>query len=164
MDRLTKLFKAGRYGLVKVKDNEQEVDSPYPNTLRAILESFQQLGAYEDTGLMPNEVTAMKDENARLTVALKLAQTRREDVEKENERICLAIERVKILVGHLDDVVELTPGFDVNDEPEFAAAFERLYEIQEEMAGILNLVICNECHANAPAQGATDETRGGGEG
>ena len=60
MNRLTKLYKAGRYGLVNVKDNEQEVDSPYPNTLRAILESFQRLGAYEDTGMTPDEIAAMK--------------------------------------------------------------------------------------------------------
>ena len=79
MDRLTKLFKAGRYGLVKVKDNEQEVDSPYPNTLRAILESFQQLGAYEDTGLMPNEVTAMIAENARLCAEPGAAKGRWEE-------------------------------------------------------------------------------------
>lgn len=61
MDRLTKLYNAGRYGLVKVKDDEQDVDSPYPNTLRAILESFQALGAYEDTGLAPDEIVAMRD-------------------------------------------------------------------------------------------------------
>ena len=34
--------------LTKVKPNEQIVESPYPDTLRAILESFQQLAAYED--------------------------------------------------------------------------------------------------------------------
>lgn len=60
MDRLTRLYKAGRYSLAKVKDSEQEVDSPYPNTLRAILESFQRLGAYEDTGMTPDEIAAMK--------------------------------------------------------------------------------------------------------
>ena len=60
MDRLTRLYKAGRYGLAKVKDSEQEVDSPYPNTLRAILESFQRLGAYEDTGMTPDEIATMK--------------------------------------------------------------------------------------------------------
>jgi len=35
MDRLTKKFPGG-YGLVKVKDNEQDIESPYPNTLRAV--------------------------------------------------------------------------------------------------------------------------------
>jgi hypothetical protein len=60
MDRLTKLYKSGCYGLVKVKDDEQEVDSPYPNTLRAILESFKQLGEYEDTNLTPEQVAALQ--------------------------------------------------------------------------------------------------------
>ena len=60
MDRLTKEFKPGWFGLVKVKENEQEVDSPYPNTLRAILESFKRLGEYEDTGLTPEQVAELQ--------------------------------------------------------------------------------------------------------
>jgi hypothetical protein len=47
-DRLTKLGVNGIYGLVKVKDNEQEVDSPHKNTLAAILECFQRLAEYEN--------------------------------------------------------------------------------------------------------------------
>ena len=47
-DRLTKLGANGVYGLVKVKDNEQEVDSPYQNTLAAIVECFQRLAEYEN--------------------------------------------------------------------------------------------------------------------
>ena len=47
-DRLTKLGANGIYGLVKVKDNEQEVDSPYQNTLAAIVECFQRLAEYEN--------------------------------------------------------------------------------------------------------------------
>ena len=47
-DRLTKLGANGIYGLVKVKDNEQEVDSPYKNTLAAIVECFQRLAEYEN--------------------------------------------------------------------------------------------------------------------
>ena len=38
----------GKYGLVNVKDNEQEVESPYPNTLKAILECFERLGELEN--------------------------------------------------------------------------------------------------------------------
>lgn len=72
-NRLTKLYKAGRYGLMKVKDNEQEVDSPYPNTLRAILECFQQLGAYEDTGFLPAEVVAMREELERAKIKTNYA-------------------------------------------------------------------------------------------
>ena len=47
-DRLTKLSANGIYGLAKVKDNEQEVDSPYRNTLAAIVECFQRLAEYEN--------------------------------------------------------------------------------------------------------------------
>ena len=46
--------------LAKVKPNEQEVESPYPNTLACILESFDRLAAYEDTGLEPSEVAALR--------------------------------------------------------------------------------------------------------
>lgn len=59
MERLTKNFK-GAYGLVKVKDNEQEIESPYRNTLQACFESWQQLGRYEDTGLTPDEIAALR--------------------------------------------------------------------------------------------------------
>lgn len=48
MNRLTRKYSGG-YGLVKVKDNEQDVESPYPNTLRAILECFNCLGELEDS-------------------------------------------------------------------------------------------------------------------
>lgn len=61
MDRLTKKY-AGGYGLAKVKDNEQALESPYPNTLRACFESWQRLGAYEDTGMTPDKIDAMKAE------------------------------------------------------------------------------------------------------
>lgn len=54
--RLTKKCN-GCFGLIKVKDDEQEIESPYPNTLRAILECFNRLGelenAIEDGELVP---------------------------------------------------------------------------------------------------------------
>lgn len=65
MDRLTSKYRGG-YGLVKVKNDEQEIESPYPNTLRACFESWQRLGAYEDTGLMPDEIAAMQAELAAM--------------------------------------------------------------------------------------------------
>lgn len=46
--RLTRLGTNGFYGLVKVKADEQEVDSPYKNTLEAIFECFQRLAEYEN--------------------------------------------------------------------------------------------------------------------
>lgn len=45
--RLTKKYNGG-FGLVKVKDDEQDVESPYPNTLKAILECFSRLGELEN--------------------------------------------------------------------------------------------------------------------
>ena len=58
MDRLTaRRADNGLAYLVGVKPNEQEVDSPHPNTLRCILECFQSLAAYEDTGLTPGNIT-----------------------------------------------------------------------------------------------------------
>ena len=65
MDRLTKMFK-GAYGLVKVKDNEQEIESRYQNTLRACFESWQRLGQYEDTGLTPEELASLRAEVEQL--------------------------------------------------------------------------------------------------
>jgi hypothetical protein len=42
--------------LVNVRPNEQAVDSIYPDTLKCILDSFERLAAYEDSGLWPFEV------------------------------------------------------------------------------------------------------------
>lgn len=36
--------------LVNVKHDEQDVESPYPNTLRCLLECFERLAQYEDIG------------------------------------------------------------------------------------------------------------------
>jgi hypothetical protein len=49
MERLTaRSVKNGLAYLIKVKPDEQEVESLYPNTLNAIFESFQKLAEYED--------------------------------------------------------------------------------------------------------------------
>lgn len=60
--------------LVNVKPDEQEVNSAYPNTLRAIRDSFERLGQYEDTGLAPEEVETLRTENERLRVALEATE------------------------------------------------------------------------------------------
>ena len=62
MERLTKKY-AGGYGLVNVKDNEQSVESSHPNALREILKSVKTLGAYEDTGLTPEEINHLLQAN-----------------------------------------------------------------------------------------------------
>ena len=46
-ERLTKRFNGG-YGLINVKEDEQDVESKFPNTLQAILDSFDWLGRIED--------------------------------------------------------------------------------------------------------------------
>jgi hypothetical protein len=43
MDRLTARSNTGQAYLIDIKEDEQEVDSPYPNTLRCILEAFNRL-------------------------------------------------------------------------------------------------------------------------
>lgn len=58
-DRLTKLGRNGVYCLAKVKDNEQEVDSPYRDTLAAIVECLQRLAEYENAEF--GEISARMD-------------------------------------------------------------------------------------------------------
>jgi hypothetical protein len=48
MKRLTARTKNGHAYLVNVKPDEQEVDSPYKNTLQCILDCFERLAQYED--------------------------------------------------------------------------------------------------------------------
>jgi hypothetical protein len=48
MKRLTARTKNGHAYLVNVKPDEQEVESPYKNTLQCILDCFDRLAAYED--------------------------------------------------------------------------------------------------------------------
>jgi hypothetical protein len=55
MERLTARTEKGHAYLVNVKPDEQEVDSPHKNTLQCILDCFERLAAYEDTGLTPEE-------------------------------------------------------------------------------------------------------------
>jgi hypothetical protein len=59
MSRLTARTETGHAYLVNVKLDEQEVDSPHKNTLQCILDCFDRLAAYEDTGLDPEEVAEM---------------------------------------------------------------------------------------------------------
>jgi hypothetical protein len=65
MERLTaRSPKNNMAYLVKVKRDEQDVESPYPNTLKAIIECFQKLAEYEDTGQTPVEVKRLADGKA----------------------------------------------------------------------------------------------------
>lgn len=65
MKRLTARTETGHAYLVNVKPDEQEVDSPHKNTLQCILDCFERLAAYEDTGLEPEvcaDYKAFEDE------------------------------------------------------------------------------------------------------
>lgn len=66
MQRLTKRASCGNAFLTKVKDTEQEVESKYPNTLKAIMESWDMLAAYEDLNRTPSELAADLAELERL--------------------------------------------------------------------------------------------------
>jgi hypothetical protein len=62
MERLTaRSPKNNMAYLVKVKQNEQDVESPYPNTLRCIMEAFERLAQYEDTGCVVTEDNDIND-------------------------------------------------------------------------------------------------------
>jgi len=52
--------KKGMAYLVNVKQNEQEVESPYSNTLKCIMDCFEALAQYEETGLSPNEIKRLQ--------------------------------------------------------------------------------------------------------
>lgn len=60
MERLTAIAPNGLAYLTKVKQSEQEVESPYPNTLKSIMESFNRLAAYENTGFTPEEIKELE--------------------------------------------------------------------------------------------------------
>lgn len=55
MERLTKRTEVGIAYLVKVKQNEQEIEG-VKNTLQCLFDSWQRLASYEDTGLTPAKV------------------------------------------------------------------------------------------------------------
>ena len=52
-ERLTNRTHDGHAYLVNVKDDEQEVECKSENTAQCILDSWERLAAYEDTGLTP---------------------------------------------------------------------------------------------------------------
>lgn len=57
MERLTgRSPKNSMAYLVKVKPNEQDVESRYPNTLKCIMDAFEKLAKYEETGLEPKQI------------------------------------------------------------------------------------------------------------
>ena len=85
MDRLTAIAPNGMAYLVKVKPSEQDVESPYPNTLNCVLESFKRLAEYEDTGLTPEEIRDLEKELG--IVQNKLCQYLAENKQLKEQRM-----------------------------------------------------------------------------
>ena len=81
--RLTARTENGCAYLVNVKPDEQEVDSPYKNTLQCILDCFERLAAYEDA------------EAEGWLVVLKKASARAyidPDLVAEKEEVCSSLQ------------------------------------------------------------------------
>ena len=77
IERLTARNKNGLAYLVKVKPNEQEVDSPYKNTLKCILDCFERLAQYEEAEIAKQSViakSATSEEVQRAIEQLKYAR------------------------------------------------------------------------------------------
>ena len=73
MERLTNRTHDGHAYLVNVKDDEQEVECKSENTAQCILDSWERLADYEDTGLMPEELAALKERTADAWLQLRTA-------------------------------------------------------------------------------------------
>ena len=69
MERLTARTHDGHAYLANVKDDEQEVECRSRNTAQCIMDSWERLAAYEDTGLSPADIPA-------LTVRAEAAEAR----------------------------------------------------------------------------------------
>lgn len=88
--------------LVKVKPDEQDVESPYPDTLRAIMDCFNRLAEYEDANLSSEQVKALC---TRLDAA-------RELVKRSREALCVGIANGVLIRENLsrqfpDDALEI---------------------------------------------------------
>jgi len=79
MERLTAIAPSGMAYLINVKPNEQDVESPHPNTLRCIMDSFNKLAEYEETGRTPDEITNLCDSHSNLLkYVIKKTEIKRE--------------------------------------------------------------------------------------
>ena len=74
MERLTNRTHDGHAYLVNVKDDEQEVECKSENTAQCILDSWERLADYEDTGLMPEEIVALKERTRWIPVSERLPE------------------------------------------------------------------------------------------
>ena len=59
VERLTARTHDGHAYLANVKDDEQEVECRSRNTAQCIMDSWERLAAYEDTGLSPADIATL---------------------------------------------------------------------------------------------------------
>ena len=71
VERLTARTHDGHAYLANVKDDEQEVECRSRNTAQCIMDSWERLAAYEDTGLSPADI-------ADLTARAEAAEAERD--------------------------------------------------------------------------------------
>lgn len=110
MERLTARNDAGLAYLVKVKPDEQAVESSYPNTLKAILESFQQLAAYE-VACATSDTECKSPEELASDLA-DLAAYRAKGKPEELERVKTGEwERMENAYGELEGFIHVECGF-----------------------------------------------------
>lgn len=105
MERLTDRTEKGHAYLVNVKPDEQEVDSPYKNTLQCILDCFERLAAYEDTGLTPGDIKDLQGlckEKGLAEYVYTIIRAKRL-IAKDNERSMEQDERIEQLEAELDE-------------------------------------------------------------
>ena len=86
MDRLTARTHDGHAYLANVKDDEQEVECRSRNTAQCIMDSWERLAAYEDTGLSPADIPA-------LTARAEAAEAERDRAIKQMCRFCKSLDK-----------------------------------------------------------------------
>ena len=79
VERLTARTHDGHAYLANVKDDEQEVECRSRNTAQCIMDSWERLAAYEDTGLSPADIPAL---TARAEAAEARADAAVEDLKR----------------------------------------------------------------------------------
>lgn len=101
IERLTARNKNGLAYLVKVKPNEQEVDSPYKNTLKCILDCFERLAQYEEEAIARQSATS--EEVAEAIKRFEKRNNRLKEVQDNGDAGCVDIETWEKYQGFIED-------------------------------------------------------------
>ena len=86
VERLTARTHDGHAYLANVKDDEKEVECGSRNTALCIIDSWERLAAYEDTGLSPADIPA-------LTARAEAAEAERDRAIKQMCRFCKSLDK-----------------------------------------------------------------------